>query len=75
MSREIITMRDICNEKITMQVLRLSCPKCLEPVQFVLQEEDKQYKNDNDYLSELNKTLNERIHTLEMILCRLGERT
>ena len=47
---EIIHARtDIRNSMATIQLLRLACPKCNEPVQYAICDDDRLYREDAKY--------------------------
>jgi len=59
---------------ITMQLLRTTCPKCHSPVEFVLSDEDKQYKNDAEYFEkQLDRAIKEIKH-LNAVIERIVSR-
>ncbi len=56
------------NEMVTFQLLKLCCPKCKEPVQYAIQDDDRLYREDAKFwekkcfqLSKEIKRLNETI--------------
>ena len=52
----------------TIQILRMTCPKCHEPVQFAICEDDRVYQKDAEYYEKRCGTLLDEIHRLNGII-------
>lgn len=60
---------------VTMHVIRTTCPRCREAVQFAVDDDDKQYKDDVAYYEKLVPHLQKEIQRLGMALDRVCGRT
>ena len=61
------------NQMATMQLLRMTCPKCRQSVECVLSDEDRQYKPDFEHQKKLADSLMERNAHLESVIKHLEE--
>lgn len=54
--------------KMTMHIIRTTCPKCREPVMFSVDDSDKQYKDEVEYYEKLVPNLQDEIKRLRMVI-------
>lgn len=64
----------IDNTRMTVQLIRSSCPMCRESVRFILPEKDRIYREDAEYYKKMCYKASEEIHRLEKIIDALSER-
>ena len=57
---------------VVLQVLRLSCPCCHEPVRFVVHEDDKQYRPEAEHYKKVCHRQQAEIHRLQRIIDKLA---
>jgi len=60
---------------MTMQLLRVSCPKCRQPVEFVLSDEDRQYKADANYYKGQCEQLQNKVRRLNAVISTVFAQT
>ena len=58
---------------MTMQLLSMLCPKCKQPVQYVLSDDDRQFEADAEYWKRQAEYLSEKNNGLERSICFLEE--
>ncbi len=64
----------IDNTMTTVQLMRATCPKCHNAVEFILCEDDRQFKEDAEYYEKLYGKANLEIHRLRKIIDQILER-
>lgn len=61
------------NSMVTMQLLRMLCPKCKQPVEYILSDEDRQFEADANYWKMRAEQHFKRIENLERHIKHLEE--
>ena len=56
-----------CPSKVDLRLLRTTCPKCREYVEFIMLNDDF-LKEDNAFLEGMNMKLRDEIHRLNLII-------
>lgn len=56
------------NAMMTIHVIRMTCPRCHEAVQFAVDDDDKQYKDEIEYYERLVPHLQDEIKRLGQVL-------
>ena len=55
----------------TIHIMRTTCPRCKEPVQFAIDNNDKQYKDDVEYYENLVPNLQREIKRLNQVIDKM----
>lgn len=69
-----IATRGIPHQMQTVQLLRMGCPKCHQAVEFIIDEEDKQYKPDMEHYKIMYERAIEQIENMQRTINMLSRK-